>query len=73
MLQYICDRCGKTTDNETSKKNYATYEIRKRILQKSSGGFVLESPLDLCPDCYKSFSKWLKECKAESENKYGKK
>ena len=65
MIQYVCDRCGKTIDNE--KKNYATHEIR-RILEKSkSSGFVLESPLDLCPDCYKSFGKWLKECKTEPE------
>lgn len=61
MIQYVCDRCGKNIDNETSKKNYATYEIRKR-----RGGSILESPLDLCPDCYKNFSDWLKVRKAES-------
>lgn len=67
MIQYVCDRCGKTIDEETSKKNYATYEIRKR--EKSSGGFILKSPLDLCPDCYKSFSKWLNERRAEGSDK----
>lgn len=68
MIQYVCDRCRKPIDNETLKKNYATYEIRKRKLEKSCGGFTLESPLDLCPDCYKSFSKWLEECKVESKD-----
>lgn len=67
MIQYVCDRCGKTIDRETLKKNYATYEIRKRKAEKSGGGFVFESPLDLCPDCYKNFSNWLKVRKVESE------
>ena len=62
MIQYVCDRCGKTIDEETSKENYATYQIKKRIKN-----FGFESPLDLCPDCYESFSKWLKECKADKE------
>ena len=62
MIQYVCDRCGKPIDNEALKKDYATYEIRKR-----RGGSILESPLDLCPGCYKSFSDWLKVRKAESE------
>lgn len=52
MIQYICDRCGKAIDEETSKENYATYQIKKR-----NKNFGLEKPLDLCPDCYKSFSK----------------
>lgn len=67
MLQYVCDRCGKPIDNETLKKDYATYEIRKRKLEKGCKGSILESPLDLCPCCYKSLSVWLKVRKAESE------
>lgn len=62
MIQYVCDRCRKTIDEETSKENYATYQIKKRIKN-----FGFENPLDLCPDCYESFSKWLKECKADKE------
>lgn len=61
MIQYVCDRCGKTIDEETLKENYATYQIRKR---EKGNGLCLRSPLDLCPDCYKSFDKWLNEHKA---------
>lgn len=67
MIQYVCDRCGKPINNEILKKDYATYEIRKRKLERSCGGSILESPLDLCPGCYKSFSDWLNVRKAESE------
>lgn len=66
MIQYVCDRCGKTIDDETSKKNYATYQIKKR-----HKNFGLEPPLDLCPDCYKSFDKWLKEVKDKNDQRRG--
>lgn len=56
MIQFICDRCKGIIPEETLKKKYATYQIRKWKADD-----VLYPPLDLCPKCYKDFDKWLKE------------
>lgn len=56
MIQFICDRCKEIIPEETVKKKYATYQIKRRKADD-----LLSSPLDLCPKCYKDFDKWLKE------------
>ena len=63
MIQFICDRCKEIIPEETVKKQYATYQIRKRIKED-----LLAPPLDLCPKCYKYFDKWLKDGGTQHED-----
>lgn len=43
-----CDRCGQFYDLLTDFRKYRMQEIDS-----------YEKPIDLCPDCYETFTKWL--------------
>lgn len=54
-----CDKCGQFYD---LLKDFRKYRIQEQQDEKS----YLED-VDLCPDCYETFTKWLTEEKPQSD------
>ena len=54
-----CDRCGSFYDLLT--------DFRKYKIRDLSELYKNEKYVDLCPDCYTSFNKWLAGEKAQSD------
>ena len=52
-----CDRCGQFYD--------LLKDFRKYRIQEMSGSI---SDVDLCPDCYETFTKWLTGEKPQSDS-----
>ncbi len=57
-----CDRCGSFYSLLT---DFRKYRIRESELYKD------EKYVDLCPDCYETFTKWLTGEKPQSDSVYG--
>lgn len=45
-----CDRCGGFFDYIKSLRNYQIRDMNEKNFDKT---------VDLCPDCYETFTKWL--------------
>ena len=62
MLAKICDRCGKpygvNNDHRDKDMEIRTWE---EVTDKGRIDYVYDKKvIDICPDCTKSFAKWLK-------------
>ncbi len=55
-----CDRCGQFYDLLKGSRNYQVRNIEH-----------FDKPVDLCPDCYDIFTKWLDGEKVQSDSVYG--
>jgi len=69
MRLILCDRCGKKTDLEATRKTMTISQIREdgsmnmihcdRLLLLGRGEIKVEHEIDLCDTCKESFVNWF--------------
>lgn len=57
-----CDRCGGFFDYIKALRRYRIHDMDEHNFDKT---------VDLCPDCYETFTKWLTGEKPQSDSVYG--
>lgn len=62
-----CDRCGSFYDLLKGSRNYQIQNMNGT----NDYGKILDKQVDLCPDCYEIFTKWLDGEKVQSDSVYG--